>query len=63
MKEVITKVPVLAFYDLKKELTLEVDSSERATGATVMQEGRRTENASRPSAENQQGWAPVGRER
>ena len=42
MKEVITKVP---------ELTPEVDSSERATGATLMQEGRPNENASRPSAE------------
>ena len=62
MKEVITKAPVLAFYDSKKELTLEVDSSERATGATLMQEGRPTEYASRALAENQQGWAPIERE-
>ena len=38
MKGVITKVPFLAFYDPKKELNLEVDSSKRATGATLMQE-------------------------
>ena len=59
MKEVITKIPVLAFYDPKKELTLEVDSSERATGATLMQEGRPIEYASQALAENQQGWAPI----
>ena len=40
MKEVITTAPVLAFYDPKKELTPEVDPSERATGATFMEEER-----------------------
>ena len=60
MKEVIIKVPFLAFYDPKKKLNLEVDSSKRATGATLMQ-GETTEYASRASAENQQGWAPIER--
>jgi len=47
MKEVMTRSPVLAFYDPKKELTLQVDASEKATGATLMQEGRPIEYASR----------------
>ena len=47
MKDIVTRSPVLAFYDPKKELTLQVDASEKATSATLMQEGRPIEYMSR----------------
>ena len=39
VKDIVTKNLVLAFYDPSKELTLQVDASEKATGATLMEEG------------------------
>ena len=46
VKDIVTKNLVLAFYDPSKELTLQVDASEKATGATLMQEGRPIEYTS-----------------
>ena len=62
MKEIITKAPVLAFYDPNKPLTLQVDASEKATGATLMQEGRPIEYASRALDASKANWAPIERE-
>ena len=58
----MTKNPVLAFYDSSKELTLQVDASEKATGATLMQDGRPIEYASRTLDASKQNWAPIERE-
>ena len=40
VKQTITQSPVLVYYDPKKELTLEVDSSKDGIGACLMQENR-----------------------
>jgi hypothetical protein len=38
-KELITHAPVLCYNDLKEELTLQVDKSEKDLGALFMQQG------------------------
>ena len=62
LKDIVTKNPVLAFYDPSKELTLQVDASKKATGATLMQEGRPIEYASRALDASKQNWAPIEQE-
>ena len=62
MKDIITRSPVLAFYDPKKELTLQVDASEKATSATLMLEGRPVEYMSRALDRSKQNWATIERE-
>ena len=62
VKDIVTKNQMLAFYDLSKELTLQVDASERVTGTTLMQEGRPIKYASRALDAWKQNWAPIERE-
>ena len=62
MRDIVTQSPVLAFYDLKKELTLKVDASEKATTATLMQEDRMIEYMSRALDESKQNWATIKHE-
>ena len=62
VKDIVIKNPVLAFYDPSKELTLQVDASEKATGATLMQEGRPNAYPSRALDASKQNWAPIERE-
>ena len=62
MKDIVTRSPVLAFYDPKKELTLQVDASEKATSVTLMQEGRSIEHMSRALDESKHNWATIERE-
>ena len=47
VKDIVIKNLMLAFYDPSKELTLQVDASERVTGTTLMQEGQPIKYASR----------------
>ena len=61
VKDIVTKNPGLAFYDPSKELTLQVDASEKATGTTLMQEGRPIKFASRALDASKQNWAPIDR--
>ena len=62
VKDTVTKNPVLAFYDPSKELMQQGDAAEKATGATLMQEGRPIEYASRALDASKQNWAPIERE-
>ena len=62
MRGIVTRSPVLAFYDPKKELTLQFDASEKATSATLMQEDRPIEYMSRVLDESKQNWATIERE-
>jgi len=41
------EAPVLAYYDDKKELSIQCDSSKNAVGADLLQEGRPIAYASR----------------
>ena len=40
VKQLITREPVLRYFDDKKEVTLQCDASESGLGATIMQEGQ-----------------------
>ena len=62
LKEVITTSPTLAFFDPSKDVTLQVDASERATGAVLMQDGKPVEYASKALGPSQRNYAPIERE-
>ena len=75
IKDIVTRSPVLAFYN-PKELTLQVDASEKATSATLMLEGQQIEYMStlllsnttvlylmsRALDKSKQNWATIKRE-
>ena len=75
IKDIVTRSPVLAFYN-PKELTLQVDASEKATSATLVLEGRQIEYMStlllsnttvlylmsRALDKSKQNWATIKRE-
>ena len=62
VKQTITQSPVLAYYDPKKELTLEVDSSKDGIGACLMQENRPIAFASKSLTQAEIGYAQIEKE-
>ena len=62
VKQTITQSPVLAYYDPKKELTLEVDSSKDGIGACLMQENRPIAFASKSLTLAEIGYAQIEKE-
>ena len=40
VKKALAKAPVLRYYDVKKEITIECDASDTGLGAMLMQEGQ-----------------------
>ena len=40
LKDMCCKAPVLAYYDVNKEVTIQCDASKEAVGAVLLQEGR-----------------------
>ena len=51
----ITSAATLAYYDVKKEVTLEVDASKHGLGAVFMQEGKPAAYASKSLSPAEQG--------
>lgn len=64
MKEIITAEPgqVLAYFDPKKEVTLQVDASKKGLGATIMQESRPVAYASKLLNGTEQNYAQIEKE-
>ena len=62
VKSKVTESPVLAYYDPDKELTVQVDSSEGGSGATLLQEGRPIEFASRTMTSTETRYAQIEKE-
>lgn len=62
MKDNLTSAPVLAYFDLEKELILQVDSSKDGLGAVLMQQGRPIEYASRALTSSERKWAQIEKE-
>ena len=56
------KAPVLAYYDVNKEVTIQCDASKEAVGAVLLQEGRPVAYASRKLRESEINWAPIEKE-
>ena len=57
MKQVIGQHPVLAYFDHKKPVTLECESSKYGTGATILQEGHPAAFASKTLTSTEVGYA------
>ena len=62
MKQLITSAKILTYYDVKKEVTLEVDASKHGLGAVLMQEGKPVAYASKSLNPTEQDYAQVEKE-
>ena len=62
IKQLITEAPVLQYYDVKKEVTIECDSSNYGLGAVLMQEGRPVAYASRTLTPTERNYAQLEKE-
>ena len=62
VKEIITKQPVLAYFDPKKHTTLQVDASKHGLGATLMQEKKPIAYASKSLNSTEQNYAQIEKE-
>ena len=62
MKLLITSAGTLAYYDVKKEVTLEVDASKHGLGAVLMQEGKPVTYLSKSLSPTEQDYAQIEKE-
>ena len=62
LRDMCCKAPVLAYYDVNKEVTIQCDASKEAVGAFLLQEGRPVAYASRKLRESEINWAPIEKE-
>ena len=62
VKSAIMEAPVLAYYDLLKPITLQVDASSKGVDATCLQEGRPISFASKTLTPTEQGYAQIEKE-
>ena len=62
LKTVITNVPVLKFYDLNEEATIQCDASEKGLGATLLQKGQPVAFISRSLTKAEQNYAQIEKE-
>ena len=62
VKDAATNVPVLRYYDLNKEVTIQCDASQTGLGAALMQEGQPVAYASRALTDTEQRYAQIEKE-
>lgn len=62
MKKLVIQHPVLKYYDIGEEVTLQCDASERGLGATLMQKGQPVAFASRTLSTTEQRYAQIEKE-
>ena len=62
MKDLCCKAPVLAYYDVSKEVTIQCDASNSAVGAVLLQGGRPAAYASRKLRKSELNWVPIEKE-
>ena len=62
MKELITQAPVLQYYDVNKEVSLECDSSEVGLGAVIKQGGHPIAYASRALTKTERNYVQIEKE-
>lgn len=62
LKKLITQAPVLAYYDVKKPVELESDSSDVGLGAVLLQEGKPIAYASRALTQTERNYAQIEKE-
>jgi len=62
LKDMCCEAPVLAYYDVRKDVTIQCDASKSAVGAVLLQEGRPIAYASRKLRASERNWAPIEKE-
>ncbi|RUM46313.1 MAG: hypothetical protein DSY80_02390 [Desulfocapsa sp.] len=62
VKDLITQAPVLSYYDVNKEVTIESDSSEVGLGAVITQDGHPIAYASRALTPTERNYAQIEKE-
>ena len=62
VKQLITREPVLRYFDNKKEVTLQCDASESGLGAVIMQEGLPVAFSSRALTNTEKNYAQIEKE-
>ena len=62
VKQLITREPVLRYFDNTKEVTLQCDASESGLGATIMQEGQPAAFSSRALSNTEKNYAQIDKE-
>ena len=62
IKNVLTQAPVLAFYDVEKDVTMACDASSCGLGACILQEDRPVAYASRSLTSAQKSYAQIEKE-
>ena len=62
IKELVTKAPVLKYYEAEKELTVQSDASGTGLGAVLMQDGQPIAYASRALSEAEKRYAQIEKE-
>ena len=62
VKQVLTKAPVLKFFDLQKKTILQCDASMSGLGACLMQDGRPVTCASRAMTPTETNYAQIEKE-
>lgn len=62
MKKLVIQHPVLKYFDIGEEVTLQCDASERGLGATLMQKGQPVAFASRTLSTTEQRYAQIEKE-
>ena len=62
IKQLVISHPVLRYYDVNEEVTLQCDASERGLGAVLLQNGQPVAFASRTLTETEQRYAQIEKE-
>ncbi|PFX27769.1 Retrovirus-related Pol polyprotein from transposon 17.6 [Stylophora pistillata] len=62
IKEFITKAPVLQYFDVSKNVTIQCDASQYGIGATLLQEGQPVHYANRALTSTEQNYAQIEKE-
>ncbi|PFX26209.1 Retrovirus-related Pol polyprotein from transposon 17.6 [Stylophora pistillata] len=63
IKKLVTRHPVLKFYDMNSEVTIQCDASVKGLGATLLQNGQPVAFASRTLSQVEQRYAQIKKER
>ena len=62
IKKLVTRHPVLRYYDMTTEVTIQCDASEKGLGATLLQNGQPVAFASRTLSQVEQRYAQIEKE-
>ena len=62
IKTMMTETPILQYYDVKKDVVIECDSSDVGLGAVITQDGKPIEYASRALTQTERNYAQIEKE-